>query len=225
MSTSIERNSAAQIGLSNNGRSNFNRAKRHSRRVRLLKLGLPAAALLLVGLFAAWAWISAPGGFAIDITGSAIKDGKLVMANPKLNGFTKDNLPYAMTADRAIQDLSDTTKIVLENIDARLPIEAENWANITARDGVFDNENNTLDVLSPMTIKTSDGMVAKLASAFVDMKSGTITSSQPVSINMDGSTLHADTMVADNNGGVVVFEKRVRMTVLPDRLKDKDKNE
>ncbi len=203
----------------------FHRARRHSRRVGLLKIGLPAGALLLVAVFGGWAWLSAPEGFTADVAGSAVKDGKLVMANPKLNGFTKDNLPYAMSAERAIQDLTDASKIRLENIDARLPIEAESWADINAKDGVFDNENNTLDVASPMTIKTNTGVVAVLQSAFVDMKAGTIISSEPVKVEMDGSTLQAETMTVEERGNVVVFENRVRMTLLPDRLRKREGNE
>ena len=203
----------------------FLRARQHSRRVGLLKIGLPAGAILLVAIFAGWAWLSAPEGFTVDVAGSAVKDGKLVMANPKLNGFTKDNLPYAMTAERAIQDLTDASKIKLENIDARLPIETDSWADIDAKDGVFDNENNTLDVISPMTIKTSSGMLAVLQSAFVDLSTGGIISSEPVKVEMDGSTLQAETMTVEDRGGVVVFENRVRMTLLPDRLKKRDGNE
>lgn len=203
----------------------FANARRHSRRVGLLKVGLPVVALLLIAVFAGWAWLSAPKGFTADVAGSAVKDGKLVMANPKLNGFTKDNLPYAMTAERAIQDLSDTSRIALEKIDARLPIEAESWADIVADSGIFDNENNTLDVTSPMTIKTNEGMLAQLQSAFVDMKTGKITSSDPVSISMNGSTLDADTMFVEDRGKIIVFKNRVRMTILPDQLKSGEASE
>lgn len=197
----------------------YEAARRHSRRVGVLKIGLPVGALLLMGIFAGWAWLSSPGGFSVDLTGSAVKDGKLVMANPTLNGFTKDNLPYAMTAERAIQDLTNTSIIALEKIDARLPIEAEKWADITADDGVFDNEANTLDVTSAMTITTNEGMRADLKSAFVDMTSGRIISSEPVRISLKGSLLNANTMTVEDRGKIIVFEDKVRMTILPDQLK------
>ena len=130
-----------------------------------------------------------------------------------------------MTAERAIQDLTDSSKITLENIDARLPIESDSWADITAKDGVLDNNANTLDVTSPMTIKTSTGMLAVLQSAFVDMKSGSVISSEPVNVEMDGSTLTAQTMAVEDRGRVVVFENRVRMTLLPERLKKRERDE
>lgn len=203
----------------------FDRARKHSRRVSLLKIGVPAGALLLVVMFAGWAWLATPQGFTANVLGSAISDGKLVMANPKLNGFTKDNLPYAMTADRAVQDLSNPSVIVLENIVARLPIKEESWADIDAESGTFNNEQNTLDVTSSMVVKTNTGLMAQLKSAFVDMNSGGISSKEPVSVDMDGLKLVADRMSVIDRGSVIVFENRVRMTVLPDRLKSGDGNE
>lgn len=225
MTTDIEQNSRARGLPPKRPEESYQRARRHSRRVGLLKIGLPAGAVFLVAVFGGWAYWSTPQGFTVDVVGSAVKDGKLVMANPKLNGFTRDNLPYAMTAERAVQDLTDTTKIKLENIDARLPIEAESWADIDAKDGIFDNENSTLDVTSPMTITTSDGMIALLKSAFVEMDTGRITTTEPVSLELNGSTLHADTMTVENRGSVVVFENRVRMFVQPDKLRKKDGDE
>ena len=47
------------------------------------------------------------------------------MANPKLDGFTKENLPYSMTATRALQDFDKNGIIDLEGIDARLPVSAD----------------------------------------------------------------------------------------------------
>lgn len=203
----------------------FEEARRHSRYVSMLKIGLPVVALMIVGGFAGWVWLATPRGFTADVAGSAVADGKLVMANPKLNGFTKDNLPYVMTAERAIQDLSNAAVVTLENIAAQVPMEADNFADISAEIGLFDNENNTLDITSPVTIKTGDGMLAELQSAFVDMNSGEVVSSQPVRITMNGSTLEADTMTVEDRGRIILFESRVRMTLLPDELKSGESNE
>lgn len=199
-------------------RESFVRARRHSRRVGFLKIGLPVAAVLLIAVFAGWAWLSKPAGFTTDIVGSAVREGKLVMANPKLNGFTKDNLPYTMSAERAVQDLSETSRIVLESISARLPVDPGRWADIVADRGVFDNERNTLDIETPMTIKTTDGLVANLESAHVDIASGAVTTGSPVTVEMQNSSLKADSMAVTDNGKAIVFEKRVRMTILPNAV-------
>ena len=79
-------------------RSKFARANRHSRHVRLLKIGVPALAVLLVAVFAGWAWWSSRDGFVAEISGAAVSDGNLVMTDATLNGFTRDNLPYSLSA-------------------------------------------------------------------------------------------------------------------------------
>src|SRR5690606_26344904 len=141
------------------------------------------AVLGVIG-FVGWSYLSVPFIEGVAVEGAAITDGKLVMNNPKMDGFTKDNLPYTMTAARAIQDLTNTSVIKLEDIDAKVPISAENTAKIVAASGVFDNTANTLLIDTPMKIVTSDGMTANLLSANVDIGSGNMTSPDPVEILM-----------------------------------------
>ena len=155
----------------------------------------------------------------VAVQGAAVSDGKLVMANPKLDGFTKENLPYTMTAARAIQDLKNTSVIRLEDIDANVPVSAENTAKIVAAGGVFDNSANTLVIDTPVTVTTTDGMTANLLSARVDIASGQMSSGDPVEIIRDGSRLEADTMHVTENGKVIVFERQVRMEIDPKKAR------
>ena len=68
--------------------------ERHSRRVRVLKFAAAAAAALIavafLGLFLSR---GTRLGHRSRPTAPPISDGKLVMANPKLNGFTKEKHP------------------------------------------------------------------------------------------------------------------------------------
>ncbi|MCO5160758.1 MAG: LPS export ABC transporter periplasmic protein LptC [Mesorhizobium sp.] len=193
----------------------FVRAQRHSRRVRWLKVWLPGLAFAGVIGFIGWSYLSIPTVAGIDIEGAAISDGKLVMANPKLDGFTKDKLPYTMTAQRAVQDLKDTSLVRLEDIDARLPVDPKNTAKVVAKSGVYDNGKNTMVFDSPMTITTTDGMTARLNSASLDMNAGSMSTSDPVEILLNGSKITALSMNMADNGRVIVFENRVRVDIEP----------
>lgn len=191
------------------------RAERHSRRVRWLKILLPGLAAAGIAGFVGWSYLSVPSVEGVTAHGAAVSDGKLVMANPKLGGFTKENLPYTMTAARAIQDLKNTSVIRLEDIDANVPISAESTATIVAAGGVFDNSANTLVIDTPVTVTTTDGMTANLLSASVDIASGQMSSGDPVEILRDGSRIEAETMQVTENGKVIVFERQVRMEIDP----------
>lgn len=197
----------------------FGYAQRHSRRVRVLKLALPLAALVIAVGFPVYSYMVAPPSVTVQTDSSAFSDGKLVMANPKLEGLTKENLPYALNALRAIQDANRESIVELEGINAKLPVSADNVASVGASHGIYDRENNTLDLDKEITISTTDGMVARLKSAFLDMGKGTMTTNQPVDIAREGSRITADTMSVKENGKVLIFEKRVRLNIDPAAMK------
>lgn len=196
----------------------FRRARRHSRAVGVLKWLLPALGILMAAAFFLKSYISSPMAVAIKAEGTALSDGKLVMANPKLEGFTKDNRPYLMTAKRAVQDVADQGIVALEGIGAKLPIGDAGLATIDAAKGVFDRAKNTLNLDSEITITTLDGMVAKLKSANLDIGAGGMTSKDPVDITFNGTRITSDSMSIAQSGKILVFENRVR--VLIDRHDD-----
>lgn len=202
----------------------FAGAARHSRRVRFFKIALPVASLAIALGFAGYSWLLSPASVAIEVDGSAIRDGKIVMANPKMSGFTSNNLPYAMNAARAIQELSRTGAIELEEIDARFPISADKWATIAAETGLYDDEANVLRITSPITLKTSDGIQADLGPAEVDIAAGELKSPSPVRIEQNGSTITADSLEVLDKGTVFVFENRVRMQIDPRTIRASDGN-
>lgn len=195
----------------------FARAKQHSRRVNLLKVALPLAAAAIAIGFVAYSYVVTPGSVSINVAESAISNGRLVMASPKLEGFTQDNRPYSMSATRAFQDLNDMGLIELEQISARLPFDGDNIAVLTAPGGLYNRDRNTLDLKGDLEIKTQDGMSARLKSAFVDIATGSVQTDQPVDIQMKGTSVQADSLRVEQNGKILVFDKRVRMVVDPSR--------
>lgn len=141
----------------------FGNAQRHSRRVRVLKLALPILAGIIAVAFPVYSYLVKPAQPPVKADGSAFSNGKLVMANPKLDGFTKENLPYSMTALRAIQDVAKESIIGLEGIDAKLPLDASTSAVVGAAKGVYNRDANTLQLEKDITVTTTSGMVVKLS--------------------------------------------------------------
>ena len=198
----------------------FAQARRHSGRVRLLKVALPAAALLMIAGFAAKSWLSAPGGLPIDLRALAIEDGRLVMSDPRLDGLTgSGGRPYSMTATRAVQDIGMSARIDLEGIDARLPVKEKGWMTVSAPSGVFDRAANRLDIDSELTVTSDEGLKAVFQSAVVDIATGSLDTSDPVDITLEGAHITADSMSVRDRGAVLVFENRVRMQIDGGRLK------
>ncbi|WP_095084712.1 LPS export ABC transporter periplasmic protein LptC [Mesorhizobium sophorae] len=202
----------------------FDRAQRHSRRVRVLKFAVPLAAVLIAVAFPVYSYLAAPVSVAVQAEGTAFSNGKLVMASPKLNGFTKQKQPYSMTALRAIQDVSTQGIIELEGIDAKIPVGPDNIAAIKASHGTYDRNGNTMNLTSDVDITTTDGMQAKFKSVFLDMGKGTMKTGDPVDVSREGSRITADSMSVQDNGKVLVFENKVRVNIDSAALKTAEGN-
>ncbi|MEC9344208.1 MAG: hypothetical protein VYD64_10235 [Pseudomonadota bacterium] len=124
----------------NRSLADFERARRHSRRVSFLKIGLPVFAALALVAMLAIPFISGSSLPSVSIGSTKIENGMLVMDNPRLNGTDANERPYQLTARKAIQDASRPTHITLEEISARLPMSDTSFASVTAGTGIFDAE-------------------------------------------------------------------------------------
>lgn len=191
----------------------FAQANRHSRRVRILKVGLPVAAFAMVGLFMARSWLAIPEGVAIDLSEVSVDGGRLVMAEPTLEGLAEGGRSYRMTAQRAIQDIGGTGPVDLEGISAVVPLEEGASMTISADAGRFDRAANTLEIDTVIDMQADNGMRAQLRSARFDIGAGSLDTSDPVEIFTEGGEIRADSMAVRDGGAVMIFENRVRVQI------------
>lgn len=198
----------------------FSKARRHSRRVRLLKFLLPAVAVVIAGVFVGYSMLSSSGVSTVNFGMPTVEDGNLVMSNPKLDGFTADDLPYKMSAARAKQALGGGSDIRLEKISAEVPLDKETSASIKADTGTYNRQSNRLDIDSPLTLTTSSGIVARLQSADVDIDANELSTTDPVDVDMKGTHIAAKSLETREGGKVFVFRDRVRVTIEPSALDD-----
>lgn len=192
----------------------FARAQKHSRRVRFLKVVLPVCALVLAGVFSWFTFFSVPKlTDIIVLNGEEESDNKLVMTAPKVEGYTNDNRLYSMTAARAVQDSQRTGLIELEDIAATLPFGDRGQAFIDAEGGVFDNINGRLQFFRPFTVRTSDGIIAHLLSADINIGTSQLKTTDKVEIRSKTEILTANGMRVLDNGHVVMFDGGVRLVI------------
>lgn len=196
----------------------FRAAQRHSRRVRVMRLALPLVAVVCVLVFSWFTFFATPAAIKVNVASIGIENGKLVMVRPKLSGFTSKDLPYAMEASRATQQIGNTSVFNLDNIDATLPLAADRTAAVQAGSGVFDNTKKTLSLGSGITVKTSDGATALLKSAEIDVGKGQMHTNEPVIIDNGDTRLKADTMSVSKDDGVIVFDRHVDLVIQPAAL-------
>lgn len=204
--------------LTNRRSRQFRSASTHSSIVRSLKFALPVLAVAMGAAFVLYSWAGSPTSIGFDMSSTAIRDGKLVMASPKLEGFTADNLPYSMNAVRALQDVGNTNIITMEDVDASFPMTNGTTATVTAEHAVYDRLQNAITLDRPMTLSTSDGKYATLQNAFINIAAGTLASDSPIRIQMEGVTIEAERLSVSQSGKHIILENRVRMNLDPGRL-------
>ncbi len=199
--------------------ADFAAASRHSKRVKMLKFGLPLTALFATGFFTAATFLSDANTPAASVRPVSMSDGRIVMAKPKLEGFDADKRPYTMTAERAIQQSASSSVIELEQISADLPFGKADTAKLTANAGVFDNASNKLDLKDNIRFFTGGGVQAVLTKASINLSTNEMTSDAPVDVVTKGSHINADRMRIGEGGKVFVFEGRVRLKIDANTMK------
>jgi lipopolysaccharide export system protein LptC len=192
----------------------FRSARRHSAFVRLLRRLIPVGATIAVlGLIAApfLSPLREVGNFSLGSV--SLSGGKVVMEAPKLAGYRKDNSPYEVTAESALQDVRKPTQIELVKMTARILMKSEGWITVNARSGHFDQQKESLKLVDDVKIRTESGYDVVMKTADVDFKAGTVNSREPVKVNLGSTTVDADTLDVKDNGALIVFEGRVRVVI------------
>ena len=191
----------------------FAKARRHSKVVAILKKLLPAGAVFVVLSFATSAIISYNPIAEQLISQVGLEDGKLVMKEPEMAGFDKNERAYKVQAHRAIQDLTKPGTVELEKIDATLPIGTSAFAHVDADAGTYDTKSEKLNLRKNITVKSARGMNIAMEEADIDMKTGEMVSQKPVSVVSDDADISADSVSVHDNGKRIVFKRRVKMTI------------
>ena len=194
----------------------FAAAGRRTRRVRFLRravlVGVVVTIASMIGI-----WIFNPFSTRFgNLSFSALSvDGtKVAIAKPRLSGFRSDGQPYSLTAERAVQDVKQPTRVELHQVTGEVGVTAGETTHIRADTGSYDSSTEQMRLEN--NIKIDNGRFdVRLRSADIDFRNGVYTSNEPVEVKVgSGTTIHGDRAQARNNGQELVFEGRVRTTIV-----------
>ncbi len=92
----------------------FRSARRHTLFVRFLRKAIPVAAVTAVIVLIVTPFLSPTSRLAnVSVAAVGISNGKVRMETPRLSGYRKDNRPYEVTAENALQDIRNPTQVEL----------------------------------------------------------------------------------------------------------------
>lgn len=198
----------------------YAKARRHSRRVRLLRFAVPvavAAAMLAIVGISLFNPFRILAKLPIDIGKLGVSGTKITMDSPHLAGFTPDKRPYELWAKSAVQDVTNPNNVELHELRAKVQMEDKTGITMDAKTGLFDTKTQLLDLKDHIFLQSTTGYEARLTQATVDMAASTITSDQPVAVKLLNGTLDANRLKITENGAVVRFDGGVSMILIPEQ--------
>lgn len=195
----------------------FAKAKRHSTRVRLLRVAILISGLSAVAAMFAIAFFNpfATKLGSLNFGALSVDGTKIVMDQPKLAGFRGDGQPYLLTAERALQDIKQPTIVQLQKVDGDIGMAGGEATHLSADEGVYDSVGERMELSKNVRIK-NDRFTVLLRSAKFDFKSGVYGSDDRVEVHAaDGTTIFADRAAAVNHGQELTFDGHVRTNIIP----------
>ncbi len=203
----------------------FRRARRHSRRVRLLRVAIPLVLIIgIVGTTLAVYFnpLRVLAKLPVSMSGLTISRAGVTMIEPKLGGYTRDERRYELSATAASQDALKRDVVNFEEPRASLEMADGSTINMRAATGIFDRKANVLTLNRNIVLTSTSGYEAHLNHAVVDVAGGNITSDEPVEVISQQGTLRGNRLEVLKSGEVVRFDNGVTMMLLPEGAQSGD---
>jgi lipopolysaccharide export system protein LptC len=198
------------------GEIEFQRARRRTRLVRWLRIVLPAIAVIAVaGYLITMRVMNELGDIDISMSGLNLDTKSLTIEKPRVSGFKGTAQSYDLSAERAVQDLTNSKVVRLESISGSFGLQSDGSATMTAKTGVYDGNAETLLLTEGISVKTTTGYDVSLSEAALDFKLRTLTSATPVVIKTGEGTIHANSVRMSDGGRKIAFENGVTVTYMP----------
>ncbi|MFL5086282.1 MAG: LptA/OstA family protein [Xanthobacteraceae bacterium] len=187
-------------------------ARRHSARVRAMRIGVPAAAFAGLGIIVLVTWFNplrTIPHLPVSVGNLVVSGTKITMEAPKLTGYTRDNRAYNITAEAAAQDVTNPTVLELTGIRAKIEMQNNATVDMTAVAGVYDTKAELLTLTQYIVLISSEGYEGHLTEAKADVRKGNVVSEKPVEILMKNGKLVGNRMDVVDSGALLRFDAGV----------------
>lgn len=178
---------------------------RHSRRVAMMRLALPAAGIFLLLLVAVWPRV-APLFDRFRFAAIDLHEAReLRMMNPRYAGTDRSGHPFIITAAIGRQVPGRDDVMALDQ--PRADLKSHNGANVvvTADSGVYQSNTQFLDLLGHVTLTHENGTQIVTASARLDAANNAAEGHDPVEGHGPSGDLKAEGFQIIDKGDIVIF--------------------
>jgi lipopolysaccharide export system protein LptC len=193
------------IGRDNGPHRRANAAELARRRhmILLAKWLLPAAALALLCSLALWPEVQRieDGARTAASRGADITAARVTEA--QYHSVDDHGRPYTLTASIAQQDGPERVNLTTPKGD--ITLQNGTWLMVKAKQGVFIQHTNLLDLSHDVTLYRDDGTTLVTESASLDLTRGAAAGAEPVHAEGPFGTLDAQGFTATDKGTSIEF--------------------
>jgi lipopolysaccharide export system protein LptC len=178
---------------------------RYSRRVALMRMGLPAIGIFLLLLVAIWPRV-APLFDRLRFAAIDLKEAReLRMMNPRYAGTDRSGNPFIITAAIGRQVPGRDDVMALDQ--PRADLKNHGGANIvvTANSGVYQSNTQFIDLFGDVTLTHENGTQIVTASARLDAANNAAEGHDPIEGHGPSGTIKAQGFQIIDQGEIVIF--------------------
>ncbi len=187
-------------------RADFERWRRRSRLIRSLRIALPALiALIFAGLIGSVAWST----FNAAPRTARAGDEPIRLINPRFVGRDDKGRAFVLTADSAIRDRLDYSRVILKKPALVLDENGPDQMRINGADGVFHEQNGKLELSGGVRMADTKSAFDTAASLF-DTKTGEVVGSGPIQGAGGLGEIRAESYGVYGKGETMVFKGGVK---------------
>ena len=185
--------------------------------VGVMKVLLPAAAAIFIMLLLAWPELTPDeGGLDLDLSDLTIDQPEgVTMLNARFSGFDSRNQPFLVTADVASQASENESVVSLELPKADITLEDGTWVALSARDGLYDREKKTVDLVGQVSFFHDKGFELHTETAHFDLGKGTAKGREAVTGQGVFGQIDATGFDSFDQGDYIIFRGPTRLLLYP----------
>ncbi|WP_169543802.1 LPS export ABC transporter periplasmic protein LptC [Sneathiella aquimaris] len=191
-------------------------AKRYTSFVSVMKLALPALALILIAVvFLLPSLEKEEDAITLEYKKVTTSPTETRMSNPRFLSSDDGNQQYVVTADSAIQPDINSKEVDLTNLQADITLKTGQWLSMTAPSGRLNPDTGYLDLHGGIEIFSDNGNQIYAESAHVKLRERVIESKEGMKGHGPLGEFEADRLVAKQLNGTIRFEGNVKMILYP----------
>jgi len=178
---------------------------RHSRRVALLRVALPAIGVGLLLMVAVWPRL-APLFDRLRFSAIDLREAReLRMINPRYAGTDRTNHPFLVTASigRQVPGRDDVMSLEMPQADLKSHSGAD--IVVTANSGVYQTRTQLLDAFGDVTMVHQDGTRIVTSSARLDAVNNAAEGHEPVEGHGPTGDIKAQGFRLIDKGAIIIF--------------------